>query len=179
MTLWSVVEPLTVRFKIDINAEDLVPKNPTKHSKSRRIRLQTRDELRGHIKDLIEGEHLSLEEVSELLGVALTTVRRACRTLKIGPNGIQPTGSISSRSSQTPFGWTLFYGHLQTNKEEWKWVLKIHFMRQSGYSLHKIAAFLCERNVPTKNGGRWFAKTVSQILEFNRLHIDSTKDKGR
>jgi len=50
---------------------------------------------------------------------------------------------------------------------EWVWVEKIQGLRAQGTSLRKIADFLVEQKVPTKNGGRWFAKTVSQILKFN------------
>lgn len=50
---------------------------------------------------------------------------------------------------------------------EWGWVEKIQSLRAQEASLHKIADFLTEHKVPTKNGGRWFAKTISQILKFN------------
>ncbi len=179
MTLWSVVEPLIARFNIDVHFENQPSKNGAKQIKSQCNSIFTRAHLHALIKDLVEREQLALEVVSLRLGVSLSTVRRVCRTLKIGPNGTHGVDSIASRSSQTPFGWDVVHGHLKNNKEEWKWVLKIHAMREADDSLHKIAAFLCEKNVPTKNGGRWFAKTVSQILEFNRPQLNQTKIKRR
>ena len=44
-------------------------------------------------------------------------------------------------------------------------------LREQGRSLHKIVAELTHRKVPTKNGGRWFAKSISQILKFNEKFI--------
>ena len=179
MTLWSVVEPLTTRFNIEINGGNYQGKTGAKSLKSQRNSLCTRADLHALIKDLIVRENLALDTVSSRLGISLSTVRRACRTLKIGPNGVHGVGSIASRSSQAPFGWDVVHGHLKINKEEWKWVLKIRAMRDAEQSLHRIAAILCEKKVPTKNGGRWFAKTVSQILEFNRPQLDQMKNKRR
>ena len=39
--------------------------------------------------------------------------------------------------------------------------------RREGKSLHWIARQMELLGVKTKNGGRWYAKTVSQILELN------------
>jgi hypothetical protein len=37
-------------------------------------------------------------------------------------------------------------------------------MRSSGKSLGAIAKYLETQNVPTKNGGKWFGRTVLQIV---------------
>ena len=130
------------------------------------------------IQHLIEAEKFNIEQVSKRLGVSLSTVRRVCRTLKIGNYSVV-NGAIVSRSSQPPFGWDVVQGQLKHNPLEWAWVQKIHDLRLSGTSLHKIADYLTTQNVSTKNGGRWFAKTVSQILNYNNPHLINKPIKRR
>lgn len=113
---------------------------------------------------------MPVSEIASELGVSVTTVRRACRTLKIG-RYVPCSSGIVSRSSQAPFGWDIVHGQLVRNQMEWSWVEKAWNLRTQEVSLQKIANFLAEQKVPTKNGGRWFAKTVSQILKFNKGHF--------
>jgi len=40
--------------------------------------------------------------------------------------------------------------------------------RQSGKSYHWIARHMELLGVKTKNGGKWYAKTISQILKYNQ-----------
>lgn len=49
-------------------------------------------------------------------------------------------------------------------------VRNIQRSRERGDSLHKIAARLNEKGVPTKNGKRWYASTVRHILG-NDLYV--------
>jgi len=48
-------------------------------------------------------------------------------------------------------------------------------LRRQGLSLHKIVKELKHFKVPTKNGGRCFAKTISQILKFNEKFLTDRK----
>ena len=100
--------------------------------------------------------------------MSLTTVRRICRTLGLGryAPGARRNGALS-RSSQVPFGWTAKQGVLREAPAEMKWVRTARAMRTKGQSYHAIARHYNERGVPTKNGGRWHAKTIYQILDFN------------
>ena len=105
------------------------------------------------------------------LGVSLTTVLRVCRTLKIGRYSDQIPSEMRSNSSQQPYGWKSVNGVLEKEPSEWRCVELMSQLREQGLSLHKIAAELTHRKVPTKNGGRWFAKSISQILKFNEKSL--------
>ncbi|OQW47624.1 MAG: hypothetical protein A4S09_15030 [Proteobacteria bacterium SG_bin7] len=178
MSVWSVVEPLTLEFNIDIPIEISKSQNQYKASKLKVISTIPRSDVTTEIQRLADSEKMEMNAISAKLGVSLSTVRRVCRTHKIGNYSFQST-KIVSRSSQVPFGWDVAQGRLQQNPKEWAWVLEIQRLRGSGTSLHKIADFLASQKVATKNGGKWFAKTVSQILKFNRQHLFKTTDSRR
>ena len=105
----------------------------------------------------------------------MTTVRRVCRTLKLGRYELKKPGAITPRSSQIPYGWRRDGGGLCHHPEEWSLVLEMKWLRERGLSLHKIAAKLNDDGVPTKNKRRWHAKSVSQILEFNAPILKTNK----
>lgn len=66
-------------------------------------------------------------------------------------------------------------GVLEKDPTEWSRVEMMFKLRQQGQSLHRIAAELTRQKVPTKNGGQWFAKTISQILKFNEQFLNDFK----
>ena len=127
-----------------------------------------RDEVVAEIRRLIEVEKLPIKAVSERCDLALTTVRRVCRTLGLGrystniPSNVRP-----ALSSQVPFGWLLENGVLVENPLEMKWVKAAWELRQGGQSYQAIANYFQEQGVPSKNGGKWHAKTIWQVLKFN------------
>ncbi len=178
MSVWSVVEPLTLDFNIAVPVKSIKTQNQSKSIRSRSISTLSRADIELQVKQFVEIEKIPLDQVTHRLGISLTSVRRVCRTLKIGKYSVAE-GAIVSRSSQAPFGWDVVHGQLQFNEMEWPWVQEIYRLHLSGTSMHKIAATLVDQNVPTKNGGRWFAKTISQILKFNRPHLDKQKSKRR
>jgi hypothetical protein len=120
-------------------------------------------ELKAKLERLLEVEKCSLEQAAAEVGVSLTTVRRIVRTLAPHVRG----KGVHSRSSQAPFGWVAERGMLRELAQEIKWVRLAQRMRAKGESYHSIARYLSGRGVPTKNGGWWHAKTISQILDFN------------
>jgi hypothetical protein len=67
-----------------------------------------------------------------------------------------------------PFGWLLTNGVLVENPLEMKWVKTAWELRHSGQSYRAIANYFQNQGVPAKNGGKWHAKTIWQILEFNK-----------
>jgi hypothetical protein len=170
VSVWSVVEPLTLEFNVEVPTEIGKPKSKAKSLKSKEKPELTRSEAEQEICHLISDQKMDIKQVSARLGVSLTTVRRVCRTRKIGTYSLEGKGTVS-RSSQAPFGWDVIHGRLARNSKEWRWVLEIHGLRSSGTSLHKIADILSAKHVATKNGGRWHARTISQILEFNIPHL--------
>ena len=132
-------------------------------------------ELAALIKDAFEVRKLSFVEVILELGVSPTTVRRICRTLKIGRYSDEIPSELKSNSSQQPYGWKSVNGILEKEPSEWQCVEIMFHLHEGGLSLHKIAAELTQRGIPTKNGGRWFAKSISQILKFNKRFHEPNK----
>jgi hypothetical protein len=179
VTVWKAVEPISIDFDVTVGGHHNYPKNSSNRAQSQVNPGITRAELEAQIRTLAGVEKRAIGLVATQLGLSGTTVRRMCRTLQIGPYEGKDPDLVKSRSSQVPFGWSVESGILIQNPAEWPWVLKAHELRKSGLSLHKIAAHFTERRVPTKNGGRWFARTIKQILEFNSRHIKHEKIKQR
>lgn len=130
--------------------------------------MMTRSNLETQIRQLIEVKKLPFSEVVVRLGVSPTTVRRVCRTLKIGRYSEQVPSKLISNSSQVPFGWKTTNGVLEKDPNEWKWIEQMHQFRLEKKSFHWIARFMTQKGVKTKNGGQWFAKTISQILKRSK-----------
>jgi hypothetical protein len=57
---------------------------------------------------------------------------------------------------------------LEKNPTEWVHVEQMQQFRMEGKSFHWIAAEMTKLGIKTKNGGKWHAKTVSQIIKFNK-----------
>lgn len=171
MTHWNKVEPFHVKFHISLNellarssiaSNSLKLKQKIKHSKAK---------LEALVSDCMVTRNLSFVDTILELGVSPTTVRRICRTLKIGRYNDQIPSEHRSNSSQQPYGWKSINGVLEKEPNEWRCVELMYQLRSQGLSLHKIAAELSHRKVPTKNGGKWFAKSISQILKFNEKFL--------
>ena len=73
--------------------------------------------------------------------------------------------------SPTPYGYRRIGKKLFEDAEEQKVILEIKALRETGGSLRKIAQRLNGREIPSKNGGKWYASTVRYILS-NSLHND-------
>ena len=127
--------------------------------------------LEALVRDCIEVKKLSFVETIITLGVSLTTVLRVCRTLKIGRYSDQISSGMRSNSSQQPYGWKSVNGVLEKEPNEQQCVELMFQLRTQGLGLHKIAAELTHRKIPTKNGGKWFATSISQILKFNEKFL--------
>lgn len=176
MTQGWEIEPPHVPFEIEIKPLPRAPRKSPKTGKIIRktpvLPLPNRDQIRV----LIEGENLTILHAAKRLGTSCTTLRKLCRTHKIGFYSEKPEGLVPT-SSQVPFGWKVKCGRWVVYFQEWKWVEKIFEMRNLGMSFHKIAYELSEKKVQTKNGGVWSAKTVSQVIVFNQIHYERILDK--
>ncbi|MCM0607270.1 MAG: recombinase family protein [Xanthomonadaceae bacterium] len=139
----------------------------------------SKQELAAKIKEAFEVEKLSFVDVVLDLGVSPTTIRRICRTLEIGRYSDQIPSELRSNSSQQPYGWKSVNGVLEKEPSEWRCVELMFQLREQGLSLHKIAADLTHRKIPTKNGGRWFSKSISQILKFNEKFLNNQTNDRR
>ncbi len=102
------------------------------------------------------------QETIEKPIVELAQLQEQIKTLVVGE------GRLRSSSSQTPYGWILDHGSLKPLAVEMQLVTYMEAMRAQDESLHAIARALNEKQVPAKNKGRWHAKTVAQVLKFNK-----------
>jgi hypothetical protein len=128
------------------------------------------------VRECVEVKELSCTDTTIELGVSPTTVRRVCRTLKIGPYREQIPSERRSKSSQIPYGWKRVNGVLEKDPIEWDWIEQMQQFRREGKSYHWIARQMELLGVKTKNSGKWHAKTISQILILNAPHLESEKE---
>jgi len=71
--------------------------------------------------------------------------------------------------SPTPYGFNRVEELLKENDQEQRILAQIFAWRENGWSLRKIAGELSRQGVPTKQGGWWYASTVSYLLK-NKLY---------
>jgi hypothetical protein len=171
VTHWLKVEPIYISFKLALNAVFSSDQIAANSPKLKHKIKYSKAKLEALVRECIEVKKLSFVETIITLGVSLTTVLRVCRTLKIGRYSDQIPSEMRSNSSQQPYGWKSVNGILEKEPSEWRCVELMFQLRHQGFSLHKIAAELTHRKISTKNGGRWFAKSVSQILKFNEKFL--------
>jgi len=67
--------------------------------------------------------------------------------------------------NHVPFGFDQVGKVLVENPHELAVIRLIEERRDDGWSLHRIAEALNEDHVPTKLGGRWYARTVKNLLD--------------
>ena len=67
--------------------------------------------------------------------------------------------------NEVPYGYDVVDGLLVPNEIEQEVLLKIHSLRKNGWTLQATADELNEENIHTKNGGKWWPFTISQILK--------------
>ena len=167
VSVWVVVEPLLLDFSVEVPYFITRKDGSIKPPDTIGIFSIPRAEVEVRIRTLITEQNLSVSQAAKELGLSVTTVRRVCRTLLLGvySKSADANGQRRlSRSSQAPYGRDIVQGELIANAEEQKWILKMREMDKAGESLRAIARLLNHLGIPTKNGGKWHAKTVSQIL---------------
>ena len=71
--------------------------------------------------------------------------------------------------SPTPYGYRRVGVKLVRNEDEQRIIHRIQCMREKGSSLRGIARHLNTLSIPAKNGGRWYASTIRNIL-INDMH---------
>ena len=74
--------------------------------------------------------------------------------------------SQGRRAGEVPFGWTVGEDHqLVEHRDEQQTLVMMSHLRGRGVSLAGIADLLNDHEIPTKKGGRWFAKTIKRMLD--------------
>lgn len=73
--------------------------------------------------------------------------------------------AIGEKYAPVPFGYKEIQGRLEVVKHEALLVAEINEKRAAGYTLQSIAHYLNEKGVMGKQGGKWYASSVSCILK--------------
>lgn len=167
VTSFTNTEPVIIEFSIEIKPTPKLRINDPNSLRSKNKIPTTRQKLEELVRECIDVKKMSFVDTVLYLGVSSSTIRRICRTLKIGRYSNPWYLGPRLNSSQVPFGWNSVHGFLEKNIEEWGIVEKMFFLRVEGKSLNWIAAEMTRLEIKTKNGGKWYAKTISQILKFN------------
>ena len=110
-------------------------------------------------------------DTSSAMGEFFFTVIGAIATLERKVTGERTKMALAHKKAKgevyapTPFGFEAINGRLQEVKEESKVVGDILRLRKAGASLGQIADTLNEQGITGKRGGKWFASTVSYIIQ--------------
>lgn len=73
--------------------------------------------------------------------------------------------SIGEKYAPVPFGYRELEGRLVVVKKEARIVAEIIELREQGHTLMSIAGKLNGRGIQGKNGGKWYASTVSYLIK--------------
>jgi len=112
-----------------------------------------------------------LREIEEKTGFAKSSIRETLtsRGLTLRNASKKPAvknkSSVKMRSPVLPYGYAWLEGKLVMDPREYKVVLKIMNLWQSGKSLTAIARHLNEQKVATRMGEKWFHSTIGAIMK--------------
>jgi hypothetical protein len=113
-----------------------------------------------HQKYVVEG--LSCEEIATQIFSARTTV---LKYLKIHGIPVREVGTNQKRTRGLAYGQKVKQRTTAEHKREQEAILKMHELREKGFSYWRIAEVLNTMSVPTKTRkGKWHARTVQAIL---------------
>lgn len=121
----------------------------------------------------------TLREIESKTGFAKSSIRKALTdgglTLRVGNR--KPTTKVKRATQASPpvqrYGYARLEGQLVKDPQEYKNVLQILKLWQSGKSLTAIANHLNDRKIPPRRGKRWHHETVHQIIK----HENQNKEK--
>lgn len=143
-----------------------------------RLARSTRDML--SIADRLEHAHADLVSLSEKIDSTSAAGKMVFRILAvlaeferdlISERTTAAMGHLRSQnrriSGAIPFGFILADdgATLMPSEGERRIISKMRRLQQSGVSLNGIARDLNDRRIPSKAGGRWYAKTVAGVLK--------------
>jgi transposase-like protein len=114
-------------------------------------------------------EKRSIHEIARQLGLSRDAVRGRLRAAGVPLRKGRPP---QAGPRAVPYGWRREEGGLVRDEAEQRVIAKIRRDRAEGRSLHAIARELSDLGVKTKTGGRWHAKTVSQIIAYQRRRAE-------
>lgn len=112
-----------------------------------------------------------MREIEEKTGFAKSSIREtlAARGLPLrNASKRQPVNrksAVKMRSPVIPYGHAWLEGKLVVEPREYKVVLKIMQLWQSGKTQAAIAGYLNAQKVPTRMGKKWFHSTVGAVIK--------------
>ena len=121
-------------------------------------------------KPLYENNH-SVAEIAEKLKIPESTVRDAMKSHGFVFRGEAASQKIkaqkerSKTGGKTPFGYHWLNGELVVDPREYKIVLEIVKLRQSGQTLRAIARTLDSKKIPHRMSTQWHHGVVNKILK--------------
>lgn len=131
--------------------------------------IEIADELKGKGGDLV-----SLTEkidTSSAMGEFFFTLIAALGQMERKQIGERTKAALAHKKAMgekyapVPFGYKEIEGRLEVVKHEALLVAEINQKRAAGYTLQSIAHYLNEKGVMGKQGGKWYASSVSCILK--------------
>jgi hypothetical protein len=113
-------------------------------------------------------ERLGINEIAEITKTSKDSVLKKLKQFEIQT---RKKGDAMRRKKGCglAYGSNVLNRELVTNEKEREVIEKMIALKKTGFSYHKIAAFLNEWLIPTKTQkGKWHAKTVHQILKRDK-----------
>lgn len=104
----------------------------------------------------------------QFMGI-VAELEKAYITMRLSGGRIEKAKRGKYAGGRTAYGYSAKDKELCVDQERAEVIREIFKMRRRRKSLREIATDLNERNVPTANGGKWYAGTVRYILK-NKLY---------
>jgi site-specific DNA recombinase len=83
---------------------------------------------------------------------------------------------------QVPYGYTVVNGKVKIDETQAAIVREVFELYLEGKSYNKIATILNKRGVPTKNGGKWYAQHIKNMINnetYTGINLyDGQKEKN-
>jgi hypothetical protein len=102
----------------------------------------------------------SLAQVSDMTGAAASSI---FETMKRHKRVVR--SASAARKTNPPFGYAWLSGKLVMDPNEYKTIELIKTLYGSGMRPYHIEKHLNAREIPTRKGGRWYARMISSILK--------------
>jgi hypothetical protein len=101
--------------------------------------------------------------VSKLTGVPVSSIFDELKRQKV-----KLRSANDRRKTNPPFGYAYLKGQLVINPTEYKTVQIILDLSESGMRPYHIEKYLNDKQIPTRKGGRWFSRIVTNIIDKER-----------
>ena len=91
--------------------------------------------------------------------------------------GIPTRSASEARKKNPPYGYAWLSGEIVMNPLEYKNVLLILELSKMGKRPYQIASFLNGQRIQPRRGKKWFARTVTDIIDRQLLKADKERSQ--